>query len=307
MLCYFKVMFGITWGHRVSSSAKLIELCKGNKTRDEVPAMVLSVASLLLLPGQLERYGQLIRDRMDFLVDDAWRDICYKHKSIANSSGKIIENIIRSFEAIRLVNVVIIRLLLYKDEQFDPANQYHSYLLTELWNSLKPDRTHDFGFISQEWMELGFQGPDPSTDFRSMGILSLMQLVHFSKNRNQAARMILSKFTENSSKYFPFAVIGVNITRFILDLVDEFRIHRILLQNLGHTVSGDLNNYEVAPSDDLVCIEFGLTVIHDFYCVVFEEFYLQWVVTNPENVMLFSSIFDQVKEKIRRNYCSLLS
>ena len=73
--------------------------------------------------------------------------------------------------------------------------------LETLWDKLKPDVRRKGGRITKEWSEIGFQGQDPTTDFRyvcwdgpnrdkvnasvynrSMGLLSLEQLVYFASN-----------------------------------------------------------------------------------------------------------------------------
>ena len=48
--------------------------------------------------------------------------------------------------------------------------------LFQLWNKLNPDialRSR----ISKQWTDIGFQGDDPQTDFRGMGLLGLQNLV----------------------------------------------------------------------------------------------------------------------------------
>lgn len=45
----------------------------------------------------------------------------------------------------------------------------------QLWKFLKPD-TPLASRISKQWCEIGFQGDDPKTDFRGMGLLGLYNL-----------------------------------------------------------------------------------------------------------------------------------
>ncbi len=227
-----------------------------------------------------------------------------------------IENMKKSLEMIRLQNIIINRVYEMKNESFDVYRSDHLLLLNEFWNNLKPDRLRginpltnevDSNIISSDWIEIGFQGNDPSTDFRGMGILGLQQLYYFSKNRNQVAKLILTIFTQDKTKYYPFAIIGINITRFLLELINELRIQKLLIENLGHIFAAPskLMNYNVLPSNDNICIEFGINLINDIYCIIFEEFYLQWVIVNPANIMAFNTIFDQVKASIRQKYESL--
>ena len=52
-------------------------------------------------------------------------------------------------------------------------------MLFDIWISLKGDL--DINLVDKKWRDLGFQGDDPSTDFRGAGILAL-------KNRNYYRR-----------------------------------------------------------------------------------------------------------------------
>jgi len=48
--------------------------------------------------------------------------------------------------------------------------------LVQLWNNLQPNVTL-IGRISPQWTDIGFQGSDPATDFRGMGLLGLLDLL----------------------------------------------------------------------------------------------------------------------------------
>jgi hypothetical protein len=60
----------------------------------------------------------------------------------------------------------------YSTERADDTN-----LLIEIWNGLcAPDaefKVSDRIELGPKWKEIGFQGNDPSTDFRGMGMLGL--------------------------------------------------------------------------------------------------------------------------------------
>ena len=51
---------------------------------------------------------------------------------------------------------------------YSSDNADHEALLDELWRLLKPGVQRS-GRVTKEWEELGFQGPDPATDFRGLG------------------------------------------------------------------------------------------------------------------------------------------
>lgn len=74
---------------------------------------------------------------------------------------------------------------------FDHSNESHQLLLSSLWKQLMPELPLK-GMIGKHWTEIGFQGADPATDFRGMGLLSLENLVFFSTVFSEHARNILS-------------------------------------------------------------------------------------------------------------------
>jgi hypothetical protein len=289
---------------------RIHELCKHNKNQDELINMFIQFAHLLLHNKSHPQLKDIIQQHQDINVEDVWHHL-YQVRSSHRNDNILVDNMKKSLEMIKLMNIVIIRVYEMKNVTFDLFNSEHILLLNELWNNLRPDLPRSLidennnvntNIITPDWVEIGFQGNDPTTDFRGMGILGLTQLYYFSRNRNQAARLILQVFTQEKSRYYPFAIIGINITRFLLDLIEENRIQKLLIENLGHSLAADLHTYQILPSADPICIEFGLNVINDIYCIIFEEFYLQWVIANPVNIMSFSAIFDQVKLSIRNKY-----
>jgi hypothetical protein len=59
---------------------------------------------------------------------------------------------------------------------YDSENPEHEKKLLELWDLLMPGRPLD-ARVSDSWKEIGFQGEDPKTDFRGMGLLGLENLM----------------------------------------------------------------------------------------------------------------------------------
>ncbi|XP_072119221.1 ELMO domain-containing protein 1 isoform X2 [Mobula birostris] len=85
-----------------------------------------------------------------------------------------------------------------RKDQYDSENPHHEEMLMKLWTFLRPDVTLD-GRISKQWCEIGFQGDDPKTDFRGMGMLGLYNLVFFAEHDNVTARRVL--FDSHQPKY----------------------------------------------------------------------------------------------------------
>ncbi|GAA0173994.1 scaffold/adaptor protein [Lithospermum erythrorhizon] len=60
---------------------------------------------------------------------------------------------------------------------------------------------------------MGWQGTDPSTDFRGGGFISLENLIYFAKAYPESFQDLLSKrIGERSEWEYPFAVAGINIS-----------------------------------------------------------------------------------------------
>ncbi|ETV66036.1 hypothetical protein, variant [Aphanomyces astaci] len=127
--------------------------------------------------------------------------------------SKICESNLRScFIRFREVNEVYSQALALKDEAYDSTNDQHEALLEQLWTNLKPDVRRSGGRYTKEWGEIGFQGQDPMTDFRSMGLLALTQLVYYTEHYPVEARRALVH-ASHPTQWYPFAVTGINITR----------------------------------------------------------------------------------------------
>lgn len=79
-------------------------------------------------------------------------------------------------------------------------------MLIDLWEGMLPNVASPFDslslrgdinssgseYCSEDWGKIGFQGRDPATDFRGMGVLGLIQLVHFVKFSPSEARKVLA-------------------------------------------------------------------------------------------------------------------
>eukprot|EP00053_Salpingoeca_punica_P026433 m.20542 g.20542 ORF g.20542 m.20542 type:complete len:324 (+) comp8740_c0_seq1:196-1167(+) len=101
---------------------------------------------------------------------------------------------------------------------FDPANNSHEQLLEDLWALLKPDVPRD-GRVSDQWTEIGFQGRDPATDFRGMGVLSLKNIVYFARHFPEDVARVMRP--ANDPFAYPFAAAGINLTAHLFQLLKE--------------------------------------------------------------------------------------
>ncbi|KAK3141896.1 hypothetical protein QOZ80_4BG0339600 [Eleusine coracana subsp. coracana] len=103
---------------------------------------------------------------------------------------------------------------------YDSSNEEHQEALKALWRASFPD-TELLGLVSDQWKEMGWQGKDPSTDFRGGGFISLENLLYFSRNYPKSFRVLLCKQNGDRALWeYPFAVAGVNITFMLIQMLD---------------------------------------------------------------------------------------
>ncbi|TPX36261.1 hypothetical protein SmJEL517_g01664 [Synchytrium microbalum] len=89
--------------------------------------------------------------------------------------------------------------------------------LLDLWDLLMPnspltDRK------TKRWQEIGFQGCDPATDFRAMGMLGLDDLHYYASQYPVSAAKVLA-ISNDKDRWFSFALAGIMVSQFVLHLV----------------------------------------------------------------------------------------
>uniref|UniRef100_A0A453CKU8 ELMO domain-containing protein n=1 Tax=Aegilops tauschii subsp. strangulata TaxID=200361 RepID=A0A453CKU8_AEGTS len=103
---------------------------------------------------------------------------------------------------------------------YDSQNGEHQEALKALWHASFPG-TELLGLVSDQWKEMGWQGKDPSTDFRGGGFISLENLLYFAKNYPKSFEELLCKQNGDRALWeYPFAVAGVNITFMLIQMLD---------------------------------------------------------------------------------------
>ncbi|XP_030542079.1 ELMO domain-containing protein A isoform X3 [Rhodamnia argentea] len=103
---------------------------------------------------------------------------------------------------------------------FDASRRDHQDALRALWSATYPNEELQ-GLISDQWKKMGWQGKDPSTDFRGAGFISLENLLFFAKTFSISFQHLLEKQGGKRAAWeYPFAVAGVNITFMIMQMLD---------------------------------------------------------------------------------------
>lgn len=112
--------------------------------------------------------------------------------------------------------------------KYDTDNKAHELLLMDLWSSLMVDIPLE-GRITRQWGQIGFQGSDPATDFRGMGMQGLDDLLYYAKIHPTSARSAL-KCSLHPVSWYPFAIVGINITQYAVQILLTRKLQYYLFQ-----------------------------------------------------------------------------
>nr|SVE75925.1 EOG090X0AMT [Daphnia hispanica] len=165
---------------------------------------------------------------------------------------------------------------------YDSSNAEHEKKLLELWNLLMP-MTELESRVSNSWKDIGFQGDDPKTDFRGMGILGLENLHFFAKNYPDVALQVLSH--SNHPKHgYSFAIVGINLTHLAYNLWKDGTAKSHIYNLCCHQLQ--------VPCPTLLHF-------HRFYCYLFIEFDKLWITEKPLTIMEFGRIRSIFENDIR--------
>lgn len=164
-----------------------------------------------------------------------------------------------------------------RKKPYDSANAQHEKLLLKLWSLLMPTKKLK-ARISKQWADIGFQGDDPKTDFRGMGILGLINLVYFSENYTSEAHQILSRSNHPKLGY-SYAIVGINLTEMAYSLLKSEALK--------------LHLYNFVPGVPT------MEHFHQFYCYLVYEFDKFWLEEEPESIMYFNLYREKFHERIK--------
>lgn len=107
---------------------------------------------------------------------------------------------------------------------FDAQNPVHSRCLYTIYSKLTGNVVNGRRRLGPHWEEIGFQGSDPSTDFRGVGLLGLLQLTFFVVTPAGPVRRLCRAAYDlslDSRQHYPFAIMAMNISQISLQVLRE--------------------------------------------------------------------------------------
>ncbi|KAG6514131.1 hypothetical protein ZIOFF_024471 [Zingiber officinale] len=174
--------------------------------------------------------------------------------------------------------------------------------LRALWCAAYPG-VELLGLISEQWKDMGWQGKDPSTDFRGGGFISVENMFFFARNYPTSFQDLLQKQNgERALWEYPFAVAGVNITFMLIQMLD-LQLARTLMN-----VCNDCSQTQVVYCSCLSEVTFRMTLslvtendqaFDIMYCITFKLMDHQWL-TMHASYMDFNIVMKSTRRRLEQ-------
>lgn len=114
----------------------------------------------------------------------------------------------------------------HQKQAFDQKDAAHVALLRQLWSLFYSHKS--FRMLDDAWVRLGFQGSDPTADFRQMGCLALREIIYFSSALHEEAVQMIDEWdaSTDKAKILPFALTAINASAWLWTLLQDGRLDR---------------------------------------------------------------------------------
>jgi len=259
---------------KLSNSSELLRICQNDKLRET--KLTYRIDQILFYSKKIKNERMKLLNGSKEQLKEAYEEILRKKKFYYNNVQRTNEARILMKCTLRLKETYELQDILTKRANiaYDSSNQEHEAKLMEFWKLLKGDEVLT-ARKSEQWQSVGFQGNDPATDFRGMGILGLDQLIYFAQNFNDMAKHIL-KCSHHNYSWYSFAITGINLTALELELIRERHLQYYLISH-----------------------EASVESFNEYYCYLFTEFNNYWFNRDePVTVMNFNTVFKSFKKEI---------
>lgn len=166
---------------------------------------------------------------------------------------------------------------------FDGSKTDHQDALLQLWKLAYPDRELP-PLKSDCWKEMGWQGSDPSTDFRGGGFISLENLIFFAQKYPVSFQRLLNKQDGIRAEWeYPFAVAGINISFMLVQMLD--------LQAVVPSSSSGICFLRLLEEDEMA---FDI-----LFCIAFQMMDAQWLAKRA-TYMEFNDVLKSTRIQLER-------
>ncbi|XP_071950027.1 ELMO domain-containing protein 1-like [Antedon mediterranea] len=258
--------------HKVLGVCELQRLCRdcpAGSTRTKKIELSLKKSKYAAL-------RRVVADDDDITVNDAVQNIITMKMINPDTHQDVVEALKNCVSQTIGYRALLKEIEVLRTEAYSSENSEHEEDLLQLWSLLVPQTPLE-NRITKQWQDIGFQGDDPQTDFRGMGMLGLKNLLYFSTHYSGTARQLLSHSNHPTLGY-SYAIVGINLTSMAYHLMVD-----------GHLKTHFYNSCVSAPN---------LNNFHQVYCYLFYEFDRFWISEKPDTIMEFNRIRQKFRLRI---------
>jgi len=148
--------------------------------------------------------------------------------------------------------------------------------------------------VSKQWEDIGFQGADPATDFRGMGVLGLRCLTYLTAHYGAQARAIVVA-TELPYRGYPLAITVFQIGEYAMHLVRSRAVQAYLAATAEAAAALLPAGTEAGDAADT-----GLQQYLDIVARLVFWFDSHWIAAKPRNLMDFPAVFKSFQAVVKR-------
>eukprot|EP00735_Rhodelphis_limneticus_P009774 TRINITY_DN286_c0_g1::TRINITY_DN286_c0_g1_i1::g.1596::m.1596 TRINITY_DN286_c0_g1::TRINITY_DN286_c0_g1_i1::g.1596 ORF type:complete len:345 (+),score=44.70,sp/Q54VR8/ELMOB_DICDI/31.33/1e-30,ELMO_CED12/PF04727.8/5.4e-30 TRINITY_DN286_c0_g1_i1:97-1131(+) len=174
------------------------------------------------------------------------------------------------------------------------ATPENERILAEIWDLLRPGVTRHGGRYTKDWVDIGFQGEDPATDFRAMGVLGLQTMYYIASSHTTAARGLVEEAIKRPLHALPFAITVINFTAEALRLLQSRKVDKefYLVQSPHNDIENHPSLVWDTPKDEERATH-TQERLHRFYELTSRllfGFAEDWRRENPSSIMQFETL-----------------
>lgn len=211
-------------------------------------------------------------------------DVALAILSVKSIDPVLAPTLVVCLNRIRAADQSIKAILKRSNTPYNPETD--SSRLRDLWKSLKPGKTLE-SLHTKSWQDIGFQGSDPSTDFRGSAILGLDALILFGHRYGKAAQDLVAEAVDGGPSWYPWALASINITWWCISLAKQHQLQYFLLSPTQDKLYEEIDvPIELLP---FLILQTKLTFL-------FHSFWRR--LDPPPNVMQFESKFKVFKASV---------
>ncbi|KAK9043596.1 hypothetical protein V6N11_071932 [Hibiscus sabdariffa] len=166
---------------------------------------------------------------------------------------------------------------------FDGSRLEHQDALWQLWRLAYPDRELP-SLKSEHWKDMGWQGTDPSTDFRGGGFITLENLIFFAKTYPESFQSLLHKKDGDRADWeYPFAVAGINISFMLVQMLN--------LRSGKPSCLAGIRFLQLLGEEE--------TAFDNLFCVAFQMMDAQWLLKRA-SYLDFNDVLKSTRKQLKR-------